>query len=340
MPEILTFTQALDCASSQSKRHVLLGNGFSRACRDDIFAYGKLFERANFAPLSPTAKRAFEVLNTPDFEIVMRALRNAAKLVPVYAAKRPQIADALRADADGLREVLAKTIADSHPSRPSEISENEYRHCRTFLNHFDNIYTLNYDLLLYWALMHEEIDPEIKFDDGFRQPDDGPETYVTWDVEKSTKQTLFYLHGGLHVFDAGAEIQKFTWKQTEKALIDQIREALNTNRFPLIVAEGTSREKLAKIQHSGFLNRSYRSFSKIGGALFVYGHSMAENDEHIMRLVERGITKMLFVGLHGKPTSPSNQEIIARTEEMETARGDRRRLDVRFFDTESAEVWR
>jgi hypothetical protein len=339
MPEILTFEQALDSAASQSKRHVLLGNGFSRACRDDIFAYGKLFDRANFDSLSPTAKRAFEVLDTTDFEVVMRALRNAAKLVPVYAAKKPEIARALRTDADGLRDVLARTIADSHPERPSSISEDEYRHCRDFLGHFDNIYTLNYDLLLYWALMQEELDPIIKFDDGFRQPEDGPELYVTWGVENTRTQNLFYLHGALHVFDAGAEIQKFTWKQTDKALIDQIREALNTNRFPLIVAEGTSTEKLARIQHSGFLNRAFRSFSSIGGALFVYGHSMAENDEHIVHLAERGNTKLLLVGLYGNPSSQSNQKIMARVHAMEVARGDRRRLNVRFFDAQSAEVW-
>ena len=141
------------------------------------------------------------------------------------------------------------------------------------------------------------------------------------------------------MFDAGAEIQKFTWKNTDTALIDQIREALNADRFPLIVAEGTSTEKLARIQHSGFLNRAYRSFSSIGGALFVYGHSMAENDDHIMRLLERGKTNSLLVGLYGDPSSQSNQKIIARVHAMEVARGDRRRLDVRFFDAQSAEVW-
>ena len=340
MPEILSYEQALDAASGHTKRHLLLGNGFSRACRDDVFAYGKLFEQADFKSLSPMAKRAFDVLSTTDFEVVMRALREASKLASVYAAEKPALAEALVRDAAGLRDVLAKAIAESHPGRPSSVSESEYRHCRAFLSEFANIYTLNYDLLLYWALMQQELEPPVKFDDGFRQPEDGPEPYVTWGVERSPSQNVFYLHGALHVFDAGAEIQKFTWKHTQIALVDQIREALSTNRFPLIVAEASSTEKLARIQHSGFLSRAYRSFSAIGGALFVYGLSMAENDEHILHLIERGKTRLLAVGLYGKVGSRENRRIVSRAEAIREIRGDRKALDVRYFQAESAQVWR
>ena len=160
-----------------------------------------------------------------------------------------------------------------------------------FLSHFQNIYTVNYDLLLYWALMQEELEPVIDFDDGFRQPDDGPADYVTWDVQKTDAQNTFYLHGGLHIFDAGPELQKFTWCNTGIALVDQIREALATNRFPVFVAEGNPESKLDRIQHSGFLNRAYRSFASIGGTLFVFGLSFGDTDEHILRLMDTGSRK-------------------------------------------------
>jgi hypothetical protein len=39
---LLTFAQALDKASGYSKRHLLLGNGFSIACEPTIFTYGSL----------------------------------------------------------------------------------------------------------------------------------------------------------------------------------------------------------------------------------------------------------------------------------------------------------
>ncbi|SRR5713101_5003737 len=337
MPDVITFQQALDRADGT--RHVLLGNGFSRACRDNIFSYGALFDQANFEGLSPAARNAFAALHTTDFEVVIRALKQAALLAALYLQDNPQLAERLNADADGLRELLAKTIAASHPDRPSDIPAAQYAACRTFLCNFKRIYTVNYDLLLYWALMQEEIEPQLEFDDGFREPEDGPADYVTWDVQKTDKQNIFYLHGGLHIFDAQHELQKFTWCNTGIALIDQIREALETNRFPLFVAEGSHESKLDRIQHSGFLNRAYRSFAAIGGSLFVFGLSFGVPDEHILRLLDRGKVKQAFISLHGDPNSEGNGRIVERAELMSIRRSTKNPLTVEFFDANSAHPW-
>ena len=338
MPDVVSFAEALEHLPNV-KKHVLLGNGFSRACRDDIFSYDALFNQADFDNLSPTSRMAFDALGTTDFEVVMRALRNAATLVRVYAQENPALAERLRADADSLRNLLAETIARSHPDRPSDISLDRYGACRTFLSLFKRIYTVSYDLLLYWALMQEEIAPDIDSDDGFRQPEEGPEEYVTWDVQKTDSQSVFYLHGALHIFDAGAELQKFTWSNTGIALLDQIREALRTDRFPLFVAEGDSESKLARIQHSGYLNRGYRSFASIGGVLFVFGLSFAEKDEHILELLDNGKVKHLLISLHGNSDSAENRRIVQRAELMQQRRHRRYPLELTFFDAASANVW-
>ncbi len=335
MPEVITFTQALERAAG--KRHVLLGNGFSRACQDDIFSYDALFDRANFEGLSIAARSAFGALNTTDFEVLIRALKQAALLTTVYLENDQELAQRLKADADGLRELLVRTIASSHPDRPAGISNEKYEACRAFLSNFKGIYTVNYDLLLYWALMQEELAPNIEFDDGFRKPDDGPADYVTWDVQKTDEQNVFYLHGGLHLFDAGPELQKFTWCNTGIALIDQIRQGLETGRYPLFVAEGSADSKLDRIQHSGFLNRAYRSFAAIGGSLFIFGLSFSNSDEHILRLLDRGKIKPAFISLHGNPNSAGNMRIVERIQVMLARR--KRPLAIEFFDADSAKVW-
>jgi len=84
MPKVHKLTEALQQAGS-GKKHALLGNGFSRACRNDIFAYDKLFERADFTNLSISALIAFDILDSSDFEVVMESLISAAKLVRVFA---------------------------------------------------------------------------------------------------------------------------------------------------------------------------------------------------------------------------------------------------------------
>lgn len=339
MTEIVTFQEALEVTSGESRRHLLLGNGFSRACRDDIFAYNALFEQAFFDDLSPTARHAFDALDTTDFEVVMRALRQAASLSEVYIKTEPDVAKQMRADADELRELLTTTIARNHPDRPGDIEDSRYAACKAFLNHFNNVYTVNYDLLLYWTQMQREIPPDIRLDDGFRQPDDGPNTYVSWEIENTNKQNVFYLHGALHIFDAGHEIQKYIWSNTGVALVDQIRDALAQNRFPLFVAEGSSNEKKERIEHSIYLGRGLRSIAHIGGALFIYGHSLAENDEHILKLINKGKSKFIAVGIYGDLRSDDNQRILRRALAFNSNRKERNKAEIFFFDAESAQVW-
>ena len=260
-------------------------------------------------------------------------------LLRVYDPSDARLADRLGTDAERLREVLVHAIADSHPARPSDISHSSYANCRGFLSRFDHIYTVNYDLLLYWALMQDDIDPAITGDDGFRTPEGGPGHYVTWDVENTHHQNVFYLHGALHIFDGGSELQKYTWSGTQIALIDQIRDALSQGLYPLFVAEGDSASKMQRIRHSDYLYRAYRSFAEIGQVLVVYGHAMAANDEHIIRLIEKNKARQLFVSVYGDPSSAENKRLVARATEIPARRPASRPLEVRFYDAASAHVW-
>jgi hypothetical protein len=206
------------------------------------------------------------------------------------------------------------------------------------LAHFNKIYTLNYDLLLYWTLMHDELEPEVPCDDGFRTPEEGAQEYVTWEPGRY-KQNIYFLHGALHVFDAKVEVQKYTWVNTGIRLIEQIRNALDEGKYPIFVAEGESPQKFERIRHSDFLSKAYRSFQEISGALFVYGHSMADNDDHIIRLIGKGKLSELFVGIYGNPESAANLQIVRKAEYLETMRPRKRPLHVEYFDAASAAVW-
>lgn len=334
-----SFAQALEKGSEGDKKpHLLLGNGFSRACKDDIFAYAALFDRADFRDLSPFCRKAFESLKTTDFEVVMRALRMAVELVHLYAPDQKDLAKQFRRDAEGLRECLVRTIAENHPSVPSEIPDEKYAACRAFLGNFNSLYTTNYDLLLYWALMQRELEPEIPCDDGFRKPEPDAD-YVTWEPENIYQQNVHYLHGGLHLFDAGSELQKYTWINTGIPLIQQIREALQQDLYPLFVAEGTSKQKLNRIRHHAYLAKAERSLGSIGGSLFTYGLSFAPNDGHILRAILNSKVKTLCVSLYGDPKSESNRKIIASAQGLAPQRPTRKPLKVEFYDAQSAEVW-
>lgn len=336
---ILSFSEALKVSATTSKRHLLLGNGFSIACRSDIFRYDSLFDQADFSQLNPNIKEVFKKFNTKDFEIVMKQLKGAAKILKIYNLEEKVVIQELEHDAEDLKSVLVNAIASSHPENPTEILESEYSHAKNFLIHFSNIYSLNYDLLLYWTTMHFRETREIVADDGFRTPDDGKVEYVSWDIEKTDGQNIFYLHGALHIFDAGAELQKFTWINTGVKLIEQIRNALDKDFFPLFVSEGSSLEKTDKIMHSNYLSRGMRSFSHIGGSLFIYGHSLANNDSHVLNLISKGKIEKLFISVYGDINSPDNLAIVKKGEDLQRARKGKKSLEIYFYSAESAHVW-
>lgn len=339
--ELLTFDEALnDSSEVADEPHLLLGNGFSISCRPDAFNYGALLDEATFDAAHGDIRAVFELLGTTDFERVIEMLRLAGALADRYGPGA-DLGDKLRHDAETVREALAVTLAARHPDLPFDLTPAEYTAARAFLSNFRKIYTLNYDMLLYWAVM-QELEPDVPTNDGFTNSEDPDADYVVWEPYLDFgNQRIFFLHGGLHLYDAGSEISKITWSRTGIPLVDQIRSALAAGRYPLIVTEGSSPEKEGKILHNAYLNHAIRSFAKIQKTLFIHGHSLAPNDQHIFRRIEEGKLDRLYISIYGDVDSDANRDVILRGEAMPNNRDqlNSRPLVVRFYDAATAHVW-
>ncbi len=155
---IHTFEQCLEIANqcknkkgNFTNKHLLLGNGFSMDIFKNIFNYKALSENVG----SDQVRKLFELLGTSDFEHVMRMLTIALKVVKAYP-NNTQIVNQIESHLDEIRNGLIRAISKSHPPYPSEITDEQYVSCRSFLEHFNDgkKYTFNYDLLLYWVYMH------------------------------------------------------------------------------------------------------------------------------------------------------------------------------------------
>lgn len=363
MPKLITFQDAIN-ETEGKKRHLILGNGFSIACRPDIFRYDTLYNQADFSNCLHV-EEVFQELNTHDFEVVINALERAAQIAPIYGGEQ-DLVDQFNEDALSLKHLLVDTVANNHPARPNDISDEEFKQCRKFLSYFLNddicercsIYTLNYDLLLYWSFMHKEEDDdpqkiELKFNDGFNHDflgfeEDSQEARfapdVTWQGEtQSHQQNIHYLHGALHLYDEGSDLRKYTWKESGVALTEQARFSIENGFFPLFVSEGSTDKKLDKIVHSAYLHKAYRSFvsnTKVKGAsFFTYGYSFSENDDHISRRIGEGKCKALYVGIYGDIDSEVNKEVVKRVEALKSKRSKRYNLDIKYYDADTAEVW-
>lgn len=291
----LSFQEALNKSndfgkhySEYSDKNVLLANGFSIACCKEIFTYKTLFEGAKF---SKEVNNVFQIFITFDFEKIINKIIDTSKIIEIYD-KNNRYAEVLRNEAEKIKKELVNVISKKHPNHQHEITDSEYLSAYKFLSNFSNIYTLNYDMLLYWTIMLQERNQELlklfeinerEYKDNFGRNHNTGELY--WYKYNKT-QNIFYLHGALHLFDNGSEIIKAETTDDEN-LMDIIRTQLNIEHYPLIVTEGTSEEKLNKISHNKYLQNAIEQLRYIKGSLFIHGHSLDDNDKHIIDIINK-----------------------------------------------------
>lgn len=357
MVNVITFEKAIADSEQYGKRHLILGNGFSIACRADIFHYASLFDEADFSNF-PEAKDVFNALNTKDFEFAINSLETSALVTPLYVEESKQESEAMADHALALKDLLVATIAGNHPETPNSIDEQQLWACRKFLAYFIGkesgkggyVFTLNYDLLLYWTLMNQgdlfdDENEELNRNDGFGSDEDEPDAdFVVWQGETAAHSAnILFLHGALHLFDSGAELQKYTWARSGIPLVDQARAAISDDKFPLFVAEGSSKQKKNKIRHNAYLYQCFKVLTKNAQTgnhcFFLFGHSLAENDDHILKRLAKGKFRKLYVSIFGDPNSEDNLRIINSANKLSELRQSRYPLEIVFYDAQSANVW-
>lgn len=321
-----TFQQILNELDEGEKPVLLIGNGFSQAWNSVVFNYANLFEKADFGTSNVILRSLFDHFQTFDFEKIMNQLLGAEAVAKAYGADNIVI-QKIAMDQIFLKDTLIATIGANHPSKPSEVTSTQFTLARTFLAQFTKIFSLNYDLLLYWA-RNQELEPAgFSSDDGFRAG-------RRWTPDEAD-QNVFFLHGGLHLFDTGEEIKKLAYKGSGDSIIDQVRENLTKGRFPLFVSEPTADKKKSRIERNPYLNYCYRKLAELNSSLVVFGHSVQDNDKHIFDQIQRSGVARVYVSLYGDENTPSNARTKANAQSFLAKNG--RVID--FFSAESTSVW-
>ncbi|MEQ8287870.1 DUF4917 family protein [Thalassospira sp.] len=324
MPDTINFSEAIEL-TAESPRAVLLGNGFSIAQAGGNFDYANLLEYSGLEPGSPI-RNVFRELNTIDFEEVMHALEQTSIIETAYDEEDRSVL--FQNDANHLREALIHAVKEVHPAIQFDVPDEQHQACAAFLKQFANVFTLNYDLLLYWVILNAE---ERLHSDGFGLGDQvgGFRTF-----QEDAYCSTYYLHGALHLFlNRQLETQKRI--VTTATIIDDIAASIrHRQQLPLYVAEGSSIQKKSKIYSIPYLRHCYEELTSLSGSLFVFGHSVADNDEHIYDAIfESKIEKFVFCVHRPEDGWDGIRESLARYAE--------RRDDIEFLyvDASSANVW-
>jgi hypothetical protein len=319
MPPIISYDEALK-AVGKAECSLLLGNGFSIK----YFNYKNLLEKADIPDQDPL-RLLFSKLETVDFERTVKALEDAAIVEDAYG--NHQRSKQLIEDADRLRTALVHAVRATHPAHREDIQDT-IPSCLEFLKPFFKVFTMNYDLLLYWVILSEP-----RFSDGFGLGVE--QNNFRGPFKPNAHCNLFNVHGGLHLFSRpDGEIEKRLMGQT--GVIDMIAEAITAQkRLPLYVAEGTSVAKLSRINSIPYLKHCYETLMASTGPFFVYGHSADPNDDHIYNALFQSKIDHLYFFVH----QPSTQVEKLDGELARHQKRNKSKVNYTFVDSESARVW-
>lgn len=334
--EIKTFQECLEIAkNSGGSNHLMLGNGFSISLFPDIFNYKSLSEKIT----SERTKNLFQKFQTNDFEYVMHKLDDALEVMKIYSGTK-DIRGEVEKDLAELKATLISVISDSHPATPNLISEKQYESCRQFLSHFEGgkMYSFNYDLILYWVLMHfiDESQKKLKCDDGFRKP--GPEEeIVTWEIGQEKTQSLYYIHGAMHIFSNENGIEKYTWTNKGIPLAAQVKQSIEERKYPVFISEGKTEHKLKRVRENSYLGRAFSSLKSIRGNLFIFGHSLRDEDSHVFKYInKRSSVTNIFIGIHSGLETANGQKIKNKVDQWRHEHPSKKYI---FYRSETANIW-
>jgi hypothetical protein len=231
----------------------------------------------------------------------------------------------------------------AHPPDSFAVSKEQKLSCYTFLEHFHDVFSLNYDLLLYWVLSGEKKGRRV---DGFgfpRNDTDNP-PYLVLCQPRDTKPWLFHLHGALHLYSVEGEVRKHRYQYQQRPLLDVICEGIRRSVYPLFVAEGSAPKKMTHIRSSMYLSLCFQELVRSTNDFVCYGMSFGESDRHIAdAIADNENIRRLVVGLYGDCESESNLQIRAAVRRIQERRfqlrNKKNELEIQFFDSESAAVW-
>lgn len=341
-----TFDDVLASIKKNSTRqfHLLLGNGFSIDYDATIFSYNALHDfimKLDDKGLS----KILGVIDTKNFEVIMQYLDNFSALIGAFGGGHT-LKKRVDAASTKLRTSLLEAVKALHPEHVFEIPEEQSQACSHFLKIFldtgGNIYSTNYDLLLYWVLMRNNI---VKHVDGCGRELENPEEFLPpeeqvwsellWGKHRD-KQNVFYLHGALPFFDNGVAVVKEEY-DTYNYLLQKISARMEKGEYPIFVTAGDGNQKLRHIMHNQYLTYCYESLCALEGSLVTFGFNFGPNDEHIIDAINKAAKHgrkvsdklwSLYIGVYSDDDKRHIEQI-----------GGKFKCKVHIYDAKTTHVW-
>lgn len=314
-------------------RTLLLGNGMSINV-SARFDYASLFNEAGErGTLGDADREIFEAFDTENFEVVLAKLRDAITLAEIMEESAEIVEGASEPYRQRFRSVqraLGATIRSVHLD-PTEIPDETLDELQeAFLEH-GAIFTTSYDLLAYWVMKHRR-----GFDrlgDCFWAKDNGLCEFDRERPGEGRRTPVYYLHGALHLIVGGSgaarKLTNSDLQADEEKLLDRFDKPLadDPEARPLLVTEGSSRDKLREIEGNDYLDYVYEQLKENQRPLVVFGHSLGDQDQHLIDAINLNPERPVAISVRDTGESKVREErhrILMKLKAKEA--------DVHFFD--------
>jgi hypothetical protein len=335
---------------------ILLGNGSSIAVYEK-FSYCSLKDTLKNLSLSKEEEYLFEYFNTNDFEQILKIIWQANNVNKILNVQDTKTREAYYK----IRNALIEAVKEIHP-KYSEI-ENNFLYISNFLKNFKIIVSLNYDLIIYWAMLYGNEKLPYKFVDGFISGN-FDENYL----RQRNNIKVFYPHGNL-ILAFDKLLNEIKLKVKNDNLILSITEEWESEEYiPLFISEGTSKQKINSIKRSNYLNTIYETilprmhgFSLdnsylyeisespsyiIGNSyhpmryktLVIYGFAFGEQDEHIIEKIFNRYNHNIFI-INCVAISVFNYNERDCDNAINKLKKYNKYLHIYFFDSKSSGCW-
>lgn len=277
-----------DLAGKHRWDTLLLGNGMSINIWEP-FGYRKLYDHAKSAGLSAEDRKLFAA--TPNFERVLADLLTAIRVNDAVGLDtKPLLLERYR----NIQRALVHAVREVHVNQ-TRIPLSTRQLIGKVMCEFQWVFTTSYDLLLYWGMATAGFEP---FMDHFRY-----RGHCEFDPARTKvlaqKIPVYFLHGALHLVVGGTGA---TWKLTQKDLdtvLDQFGKPIegDAKARPLLVTEGSARDKLAAIEDNVYLSHALNRLRGRDQPVVVFGSGLSEHDAHLAEALSRNRRRPVAVSM-------------------------------------------
>lgn len=331
---------------------LIVGNGASISLSNN-FNYNNLFLKAEeLGYLSPEIAKIFSQIGTSNFEAILNQLditqkiNNTLSLPDILISQLPIINSAISTSSNQIKTALIETIRSVHPNY-TELSivqneSNDILKLNKFLNQFDYIINLNYDLLIYYIILVNKTE----FIDSFRNTSTGRQN-LSFDEDVintpyGNKTKLYYPHGNIVLcVDSNGEEQKIRCSEGNTLLQEILNTWEGSNQlYPLFICEGTSNEKVKGIYRNYYLTYVYKKIlPNLPSNIVCYGWSLSENDEHILKkILSVPKRQKLYISIHKGTKNDTELEAECATIKKRIIKMNKK-TEIHFFDTNDEGCW-